>query len=82
MADEKIKLEYLIAWDNGLWTTEIIEVDDPDAGDFLSGFDPVEWANEHLAPLQKYRSAVLFALYNIPEQEAANDEASECDQSP
>lgn len=69
---DKLVLEFLIAWRSGQWTTEMIEVDDPDADDFLSGFDPVEWANEHLAPQEKYRDAVLFALYRIPGQEEAN----------
>ena len=54
------RVEFLVAWDDGTWTTTIEEV--PPTVD--SG-NAVQWADETLAPQAQYRKAVLFALYNL-----------------
>ena len=64
-----MKVEFLRAWDDNTWDTEIIDLpefqqcgDTPDAG-------MVDWANNNLATQAQYRKVVLFAVYAIPDEE-------------
>lgn len=55
------KIEFLLAYDDETWSTEIVDVPEE--------MDPVEWANEKLAPLSRYRKVVLFAVYSeVPDE--------------
>ena len=54
-----MKVEFLIAWDDQTWNTQVHEVP--------RGIEPVQWANENLAPLTRFRKAVLFAVASFEE---------------
>lgn len=60
-----MKVEYLIAWEDNTWTTEIHEVKVPRC----STDAVIKWAHRNLLPMAKYRNAVLFALYSYPSQD-------------
>ena len=55
-----MKIEFLIAWSDNTWTTEIHDVPQHECNDV----DAVAWANDVLAPTAPYGQAVLFAVYN------------------
>lgn len=68
------QVEFLIAWNDGTWTTEVIEVPttvkDDEGVDFDQFSEAVvgdlrSWADENLAPKPRYEGAVLFAAYHI-----------------
>jgi hypothetical protein len=64
---ETFKIEFLLAWDDGTWTTEIFDVPislEESSDDEVN----VWWQNEYLY-LDKYRHVILAAIYNIPTQE-------------
>jgi hypothetical protein len=73
-------IEFLIAWDDRTWTTEIHEVpteeEDPENGvDFDQGKgldeDLVDWALHELAQLDKYRKAVMWAVYCAEDEDSS-----------
>jgi len=55
-----MQTEYLLAYDDGTWKTEFIDV--PIVTQDREKL--VAWAEQNLAPLEKYRKVVLFALYS------------------
>lgn len=67
-----MRVEYLIAWDDGTWTTEFFTVPEVEVCDPLG--EPEEalltaYAVKNLLPLTKYRKAVMFAVYSFPDEE-------------
>lgn len=67
-----MKVEYLLADEDGTWRTEIIDVPEEeltkrsDAGD--DDWTLQAWAREHLTTQAQYRRIVLFAVYSIPDE--------------
>lgn len=57
--------EYLIAWEDRTWTTEIEEVPDTIPREREAA---VAWAEENLLTRDRYRGAVMFALYGFPDE--------------
>jgi hypothetical protein len=65
-----MKVEYLIAWEDGTWTTQIHEVRTKSGHSLPRDTDIlVKWAHDNLAGQAQFRRAVLFAVYGFP----AND---------
>jgi hypothetical protein len=60
-----MRVEFLIAWADGTWTTTIETV----LGDSQETDKLIDWAQKNLAPLAKYHKAILFAVYGVPAQE-------------
>lgn len=54
------RVEYLVAWEDGTWTTTVPLLVPVEYG---NDQEAVNYANEHLIPLETYRKAVLFAVY-------------------
>jgi hypothetical protein len=60
-----MRVEYLVAWEDGTWTTTIVSVPFSETDtDKL-----VKWANDNLGTQMAYRKVVLFAVYGVPAQE-------------
>lgn len=62
-----MRVEYLRAWEDGTWDTQIVDVPEAElikrteAGDDDQTLQA--WAREHLMPQCQYRRVVLFAVY-------------------
>lgn len=61
-----MQVEFLVAWDDGMWTTVIVKVPFKSAPNETI----LEWANKELVKQPAYRKSVLFAVYQVPAEEA------------
>ncbi len=60
---DTFKVEFLLAWNDGTWTTEFYEV--PIRLDFSSDEELNEWwQNEHIHSEPKYENLVLVTVYS------------------
>jgi hypothetical protein len=65
-----MKVEYLIAWEDGTWTTQIHEIRAASGRRIPRSTDRlVKWAHDNLAGQAQFRRAVLFAVYGFPAQD-------------
>ena len=58
-----MKVEFLLAHEDGTWTTEFIETPF-EPGSTTNREDLMSWAEENLTRLTKYREIVLFVVYH------------------
>lgn len=63
--EDYLRVEYLVAWEDGTWTTTTHTV--PGTDDDTDRL--TRWANDNLAPLPAYRKSILFAVYAVPAEE-------------
>ena len=61
-----MKVEFLRAWEDQTWDTEVIDVPTMLQDDTTL----MDWANTNLAPQTQYRKVVLFTVYAILDEEA------------
>lgn len=72
-------IEYLLALEDGTWTTERIDV-----GSKVKPLDhaaAIAYAHKHLAGQAQYRKVALFAVYDWPaecDHDCGNQERSTC----
>lgn len=74
-----MQIEFLAAWEDGTWTTELVDV--PDSLDRNSYEELRLWAERELAGQCQYRRVVLFAVYHINPEEMP-EEVSDHAQGP
>lgn len=81
-----MRVEFLRAWEDGTWDTEVIEVPsitcDVDNGvDFDDEVTVTDnlicWANKILLPQEKYRKLALLAVYSTEPEEKDGAEEEE-----
>lgn len=73
-----MKIEFLLAWEDRTWTTEIFDV--PDSVDRSCVHDLQFWAQALVGELAAYRAVVLVAVYNSepgPDDPRMQDDAKE-----
>jgi len=71
-----VQVEFLKAYDNNTWDTEVFEVPDwlpSDCEDTIKA-EVLNWAHENLALQAQYRKVVLWAVYYLENEEVPEDE--------
>jgi len=66
-----MKIELLLAHEDGTWTTEV--VDCPDELDRTDLNDVQQWFAEELYGQTQYRKVILFSVYNTKPEEDTDD---------
>ncbi|RJQ25419.1 hypothetical protein C4565_08340 [Candidatus Parcubacteria bacterium] len=59
------RVEFLRAWDDGTWNTEIYEVHPRLSHEKATNDNLIEWANRVLGTQAQYRKVVLWAVYSL-----------------
>ncbi len=73
-----MKVEFLVAQDDGTWTTVIEEVP-PDIAFDGDRNKLMSWAERNLAGQAQYRRAVLFAVYNTDPEQGEEEEEEQAE---